>query len=116
MTTSASTTKPAYFVAEVEIHDPAGFQAYAEQFAGTLTPFGGKLLSFGDSSFPLKASKRRRPGRPSWSFRRRRLGVIGSLLRFTEDRTHPPEIGAYPCLLRRRLPRFRLIAQPRGEL
>ncbi len=54
MTTSATPTKTAYFVAEVEIHDPAGFQAYAEQFAGTLTPFGGKLLSFGDSIVPIE--------------------------------------------------------------
>src|SRR5271163_5237705 len=48
------TIKPAYFVAEVEIHDLAGFKSYAEQFAGTLAPFGGKLLSFGDSIVPIE--------------------------------------------------------------
>ena len=50
--TETSATKPAYFVAEVEIHDLAGFKAYAEQFAGTLAPFGGKLLSFGEAIVP----------------------------------------------------------------
>ena len=48
------TTKPAYFVAEVEIHDLAGFKAYAEQFAGTLAPFGGKLVSFGEPIVPIE--------------------------------------------------------------
>src|SRR5271156_254175 len=46
--------KPAYFVAEVEIHDLAAFKSYAEQFAGTLAPFGGKLLSFGESIIPIE--------------------------------------------------------------
>ena len=47
-------TTPAYFVAEVEIHDPAGFKPYAEQFATTLVPFGGRLVSFGASIVPLE--------------------------------------------------------------
>ncbi len=46
--------KPAYFIAEVEIHDLAGFKSYAEQFAGTLAPFGGKLLSFGEPIIPVE--------------------------------------------------------------
>ena len=46
--------KPAYFIAQVEIHDPAGFMPYAEQFAGTLAPFGGKLLSFGEPIVPVE--------------------------------------------------------------
>ena len=46
--------KPAYFVAEVEIHDFAGFKSYAEQFAGTLAPFGGKLISFGEPIVPVE--------------------------------------------------------------
>ena len=56
MPTSPQTpaTKPAYFIAEVDIHDLAGFQLYAEQFAGTLEPFGGKLLSFGESIVPIE--------------------------------------------------------------
>ena len=47
-------TKPAYFIAEVDIHDLAGFQSYAQQFAGTLEAFGGKLLSFGESIVPME--------------------------------------------------------------
>jgi uncharacterized protein (DUF1330 family) len=50
---NASTT-PAYFVAEVEIHDPAGFKSYANQFASTLTSFGGRLVSFGAPIIPLE--------------------------------------------------------------
>jgi uncharacterized protein (DUF1330 family) len=45
---------PAYFVAEVEIHDPAGFKSYADQFASTLAPFGGRLVSFGAPIIPLE--------------------------------------------------------------
>src|SRR5271163_3880685 len=48
------TTKQAYFVAEVEIHDLAAFKSYAEQFAGTLVPFGGKLVSFGEPIVPIE--------------------------------------------------------------
>jgi D-arabinose 1-dehydrogenase-like Zn-dependent alcohol dehydrogenase/uncharacterized protein (DUF1330 family) len=47
-------TSPAYFVAEVEIHDPAGFKSYADQFASTLAPFGGRLVSFGAPIIPLE--------------------------------------------------------------
>jgi uncharacterized protein (DUF1330 family) len=47
-------TTPAYFVAEVEIHDPAGFKPYADQFASTLAPFGGRLVSFGAPIIPLE--------------------------------------------------------------
>jgi uncharacterized protein (DUF1330 family) len=53
-TSENPTAKPAYFVAEVEIHDLAGFKSYAEQFAGTLVPFGGRLLSFGESIVPIE--------------------------------------------------------------
>jgi uncharacterized protein (DUF1330 family) len=53
--TAAST--PGYFVAEVEIHDPAGFQSYAERFQATLVPFGGRLVSFGASIIPLEGIK-----------------------------------------------------------
>jgi len=45
---------PAYFVALVEIHNPAGFQAYHEQFEATLAPFGGRLVSFGATIVPLE--------------------------------------------------------------
>jgi uncharacterized protein (DUF1330 family) len=47
-------TTPAYFVALVEIHDPARFQSYHEQFEGTLAPFGGRLVSFGATIVPLE--------------------------------------------------------------
>jgi uncharacterized protein (DUF1330 family) len=47
-------TKPAYFIAEVDIHDLAGFKPYAEQFADTLVPFGGKLVSFGEPIVPVE--------------------------------------------------------------
>ncbi len=53
-TSKTSILKPAYFVAEVEIHDLTGFKSYAEQFEGTLAPFGGKLLSFGESIVPIE--------------------------------------------------------------
>jgi uncharacterized protein (DUF1330 family) len=45
---------PAYFVAEVEIHDPAGFKPYADRFQGTLAPFGGRLVSFGAAIIPFE--------------------------------------------------------------
>jgi uncharacterized protein (DUF1330 family) len=45
---------PAYFVAEVEIHDPSGFLPYAERFQATLVPFEGRLVSFGASIVPLE--------------------------------------------------------------
>ena len=45
---------PAYFVAEVEIHDLAGFKLYADQFASKLAPFGGRLVSFGVPIIPLE--------------------------------------------------------------
>jgi uncharacterized protein (DUF1330 family) len=50
----SAVTAPAYFVATVEIHDPVGFQSYHEQFEATLSPFGGKLVSFGASIVPLE--------------------------------------------------------------
>jgi uncharacterized protein (DUF1330 family) len=57
-TQTTSLTKPAYFVAEVEIHDLAGFQVYADQFAGTLVPFGGTLLSFGEPIVPVEGMEK----------------------------------------------------------
>ena len=50
----SAVTVPAYFVALVEIHDPAGFQSYHEQFEPTLAPFGGQLVSFGATIVPLE--------------------------------------------------------------
>ena len=50
----SAVTVPAYFVALVEIHDPAGFQPYHEQFQATLAPFGGRLVSFGAAIVPLE--------------------------------------------------------------
>ena len=50
----SAVTVPAYFVALVEIHDPAGFQSYHEQFEATLAPFGGRLVSFGATIVPLE--------------------------------------------------------------
>jgi uncharacterized protein (DUF1330 family) len=47
-------TKPAYFIAEVEIHDSSSFKSYVDQFAGTLAPYGGRLLSFGESIVPIE--------------------------------------------------------------
>lgn len=47
-------TKPSYFIAEVEIHDLAGFKPYADQFAATLVPFGGRLVSFGEPIVPIE--------------------------------------------------------------
>jgi uncharacterized protein (DUF1330 family) len=46
---------PAYFVALVEIHDPARFQPYHKQFEVTLAPFGGRMVSFGAAIVPLEA-------------------------------------------------------------
>jgi uncharacterized protein (DUF1330 family) len=53
-TLDAAIPVPAYFVALVEIHDPAGFESYHEQFEATLTPFGGRLVSFGETIVPLE--------------------------------------------------------------
>ena len=53
-TLESAVTVPAYFVALVEIHDPAGFQPYHEQFQATLAPFGGLLVSFGAGIIPLE--------------------------------------------------------------
>ena len=50
----SAVTVPAYFVALVEIHDPAGFQSYHDQFEATLAPFGGRLASFGATIVPLE--------------------------------------------------------------
>jgi uncharacterized protein (DUF1330 family) len=50
----SATTVPAYFVALVEIHDPAGFGPYHKQFEATLAPFGGRLVSFGSEIVPLE--------------------------------------------------------------
>ena len=50
----SAVTVPAYLVALVEIHDPAGFQSYHEQFEATLVPFGGRLVSFGATIVPLE--------------------------------------------------------------
>ena len=50
----SAVTAPAYLVAMVEIHDPAGFQSYHEQFEPTLAPFGGRLVSFGATIVPLE--------------------------------------------------------------
>jgi uncharacterized protein (DUF1330 family) len=47
-------TAPAYFVALVEVHDPAGFQSYHEQFEATLAPLRGRLVSFGAKIVPLE--------------------------------------------------------------
>ena len=47
-------TVPAYFVALVEIHDPAGFESYHKQFEATLSPFGGRLVSFGATIVSLE--------------------------------------------------------------
>jgi uncharacterized protein (DUF1330 family) len=52
--TPDSAGPPAYFVAEVEIHDPTGFQSYAEGFPATLAPFGGRLVSFGAPIVPME--------------------------------------------------------------
>jgi uncharacterized protein (DUF1330 family) len=35
---------PGYVIAEVEVTDPATFQKYAEQVAGTFAPFGGHFV------------------------------------------------------------------------
>jgi uncharacterized protein (DUF1330 family) len=50
----SAVTVPAYFVALVEVHDPAGFQSYHDQFEATLAPFGGRLVSFGATIVPLE--------------------------------------------------------------
>src|SRR5215469_15900677 len=47
-------TVPAYFVALVEIHDPAGFQSYHDQFEATLAPFGERLVFFRATIVPLQ--------------------------------------------------------------
>ncbi len=36
---------PAYLVAEVTVTDPAAFAAYAQSWAATMAPFGGKIAA-----------------------------------------------------------------------
>jgi uncharacterized protein (DUF1330 family) len=36
-----------YIVADIEITDPAEYQTYSQQVAGTLEPYGGKFLTRG---------------------------------------------------------------------
>lgn len=44
----AQTTPPAYVVAEVAIQDADGFaRDYASKVAGTLEPYGGRIITFG---------------------------------------------------------------------
>jgi hypothetical protein len=56
-------TVPAYFVALVEIHNPAGFQSYHEQFEATLAPFGRRVVSFGATIVPWREWTGRLPER-----------------------------------------------------
>ena len=71
-------TIPAYFVAEVEIHDPAGFNPYADQFASTLAPFGGRQCLSAHPLFPLRESNRQKRARRLWSFLAYRRVATGS--------------------------------------
>jgi uncharacterized protein (DUF1330 family) len=44
----AQSTPPAYVVAEVATHDPDAFaRDYAPKIAGTLQPYGGRILTSG---------------------------------------------------------------------
>jgi uncharacterized protein (DUF1330 family) len=54
MSSNSENENPSFFVAEVVIHDPDGFKAYAEQFENRLSEFGGRLLSFGASINPVE--------------------------------------------------------------
>lgn len=36
--------KPAYVIAEIEVTDPAGFQAYAAKVPPTLAPYHGRII------------------------------------------------------------------------
>ena len=51
---ATTVSTPAYFVAELEIHDPAGFKPYADRFQATLVQFGGRMVSFGAPIVPFE--------------------------------------------------------------
>ena len=40
----AQAKPPAYLISAVTIIDPAGYKEYADKFAPTLVPFGGKFI------------------------------------------------------------------------
>lgn len=47
--------KPAaYFIIEVDIHDPEGIKPYQQQVEQTFLPFGGKRLVLGGAVDPLE--------------------------------------------------------------
>jgi len=35
---------PAYFIVDVDVHDPAGMREYLEHVPGTLTKYGGRYI------------------------------------------------------------------------
>src|SRR5579871_487583 len=76
------TAVPAYFVALVEIHNPAGFQSYHEQFEATLAPFGGRLVSFGASLSMVQFQ-----GRSTYSWTRRTIMKVFALGLFAKPLT-----------------------------
>src|SRR5215831_2027001 len=107
----SAVTVPAYFVALVEIHDPAEFQPYHEQFQATLAPFGGRLVSFGAAIVPLEGM--------DGSTTRAAIVVFPSpggtglvrISRLSKNSTAPPTIRTVPGLLRRRTPRAEAMKQ-----
>jgi uncharacterized protein (DUF1330 family) len=50
-----------YFLAEIEITDPAGYEAYRSQTAATLERYGGRYLIRGGDPKPVEGSDT--PGR-----------------------------------------------------
>ena len=108
----STVTVAAYFVAEVEIHDPAGFQPYHEQFQDTLTPYGGPAGIFrgrdcppgGDGRIDRTSGDCRFPFPPGGT-------ELVCFARLSKNSTAPPTIRTDPGLLRRRTPRAEAMKQ-----
>ncbi len=45
---------PAYFIVDIEVTDPAGFEAYRKQVPGTVAQYGGKFLVRGGQTQALE--------------------------------------------------------------
>jgi uncharacterized protein (DUF1330 family) len=61
---------PAYLISEVEVRDPAGFEAYRSIAACAIAQYGGRYLVRGGAAVAVEGARRRRtlssPNFPRW--------------------------------------------------
>ena len=50
----SASERPAFYIAEFEVHDPAGLKPYREHVESTLEPFGGRFIFRGGTIAPLE--------------------------------------------------------------